>query len=62
MSTFERIFGALKTIIELRGDVDRLSDRLDKAGDLLFDHERRLVRLETLEDVRRADVRQLPTG
>lgn len=53
MSVFDRIWSAGTRQIELHGDVKRALARLDKVSENVFDHEKRLVRLETLVEVAR---------
>ena len=60
MSIIDRVFDALKSQVELRHDLDhtttRLDDlakRLDRQDDDLFDHEKRLIRIEALIDLTR---------
>lgn len=51
MGIVDRLFDAMKSTIEMRGDIDRNADQLKSAADTLLDHEKRLVRLETLREV-----------
>lgn len=69
MSVFDRIVDGLTKQLELRGDVDRLSRRVDgtdaKVAELekaQFGLDRRLIRIETLVEVARGDFgpRRLP--
>ncbi len=46
---YERLAG----INLLRESLDDLGHDIEQVADLILDHERRLVRLETLEEVRR---------
>jgi hypothetical protein len=63
VSILDRVFDALKNQVEMRGDIDRLTGsvdglrvRLDQLDDRLFDHEKRLIRIETLIEVSRGSV------
>ena len=69
MSVFDRIVDGLTKQLELRGDVDRLSRRVDatdaKVTELekaQFGLDRRLIRIEKLVEVARGDFgsRRLP--
>lgn len=62
MNLLERIYGVLKNQIELRGDIERTSARVDELRLDVFNHEKRLIRIETLVEVARGDfgVRRLP--
>lgn len=58
MSLLDRVLDALKSQVEMRGDIDRLAGsldrlrvRLDGQDAYLLDHEKRLIRLETLVEV-----------
>ncbi|KPF78936.1 hypothetical protein IP88_02770 [alpha proteobacterium AAP81b] len=52
MGIVDKLFEAMKTTIEMRGDIDRNSEQLKSATDALLDHEKRLVRLETRDELR----------
>ncbi|KPF65901.1 hypothetical protein IP88_13135 [alpha proteobacterium AAP81b] len=54
MSFAEKLFDGLRATMVLRGDVDRMATRLEKVADDMLDHEKRLIRLETLVEVARA--------
>lgn len=54
MGIAERLFDGLRATIELRGDVDRLSEQLRSVSDNVLDHERRLIRIETMIEMSRA--------
>ena len=69
MSILDRVFDALKSQVEMRNDLDRTTTRLDDLGrrldrqdDRLFDHEKRLIRIEALIDLTRGSFgrRSLP--
>ncbi len=51
MSTLDRLLDAVKSVVELRGDVDRVAAQLRQQADLLLDHEKRLIRLETFVEI-----------
>ena len=58
MSILDRVLDALRSQVEMRGDIDRLTGsvdglrlRLDGQDKYLLDHEKRLIRLETLVEV-----------
>ena len=60
MSILDRVFDALKSQVEMRRDIDRLTDsldglriRLDRQDGQLFDHEKRVIRIEALIDLTR---------
>lgn len=60
MSILDRVIDALKSQVEMRGDIDRmirrlddLGGRLDRQDDRWFDHEKRLIRIEALIDLTR---------
>lgn len=48
MGIAERLFDGLRATIELRSDVDRLSEQLRSVSTDVLDHERRLIRIETM--------------
>lgn len=60
----DRLFEAMKSTIELRGDIDRNAEQLKAAADSLLDHEKRLVRLETRDELRVISIgrQTLPPG
>ncbi len=53
MSAFDRIWNAAKVTIEMHGDVQRALKRLDSISESVFDHEKRLVRIETMIEMTR---------
>ena len=55
MSAFGDIMNGLKTIVELTGKVETLERNVDKATDAIAGLDRRLVRIETIIEVTRAD-------
>lgn len=52
MGLGDRLLDGLRATIELRGDLDRAVSEIKRASDLLLDHEKRLVRLETIAEMR----------
>jgi hypothetical protein len=48
MGLAERVFDGLRAALEMRADLDRMSDRLDRVADEVLDHEKRLIRIETM--------------
>lgn len=55
MSFLDRVIAGLRAQVEIRGDIDRATAGVDKLRDRLYDHEKRLVRLETLVDIARGE-------
>lgn len=53
MGIAERLFDGLRATIELRGDVDRIAEQLRTMSADLVDHERRLIRIETMIELSR---------
>ena len=53
---------ALKEILQMRGDLDRLSKNVDKLSAVADDLDRRLIRIETMVEIagRRSAVAKLP--
>ncbi|MBV8973441.1 MAG: hypothetical protein JO290_14240 [Sphingomonadaceae bacterium] len=70
MSVFDRVYDALKSQVEMRADLNRTAERVtditrraDQADNRLFDHEKRLIRIEALIDYTRGGARpKLPQG
>ena len=62
MSFYDRIAGSLKNQILLSDQVTRISTNVDKLQADIFDHEKRLIKIETLIDLTRSGVarRALP--
>ena len=56
MSFYDRIVGGLKNQILLSDQVTRISANVDKLQADIFDHEKRLIRIETLIDLTRSGV------
>lgn len=52
MSSIAEILDRLSGVAVLRERVGEMSRRLDKAADMLLDHEKRLLRLEAVAAVR----------
>jgi hypothetical protein len=55
MSAFGDIMNGLKTVMELTGKVDKLMTNHDKLNSEMRDIDRRLIRVETIIEVTRAD-------
>ncbi len=55
MSFLDRLLDGLRAQVVIRGDLDRAVVAVEKLGDRLYDHEKRLVRLETLVDIARGE-------
>lgn len=53
---------ALKEVLQMRGDIDRLSKNVDKLASTTDDLDRRMIRIETMVEIasKRAASRQLP--
>ncbi len=51
MSTLQDVFGAVKEVLLLTNKVENLGKTLQEAALELKDHDRRLVRLETLVEI-----------
>lgn len=51
MSTFDRLFGALRDAVVFNHELKRLAEDLKILTQESRDHERRLIRLETLVEV-----------
>jgi len=53
---------ALKEVLQMRGDIDRLSKNVDKLASVTDDLDRRMIRIETMVEIasKRASTRQLP--
>lgn len=54
MSAIKDAVAAMKRVLLLNEKVDRVADVLDKLTDELREHDRRLVRLETLVEIGKA--------
>ncbi len=48
MSILDRIFGAARNVVEMHGDIDRAARTIEGHAVELKDHERRLIRIETM--------------
>ncbi len=51
MSAFERVLSGIKDLLVMREDVARLAEGTKDLGRDIRDHERRLIRIETLIEV-----------
>ena len=63
MGLAERVLDGLRAALEMRADLDRMSDRLDRVADEVLDHEKRLIRIETMIEMsqtRTSGRQQLP--
>lgn len=61
MSFADRLLGGIKDLLVMRDEVARLTANMGKMTDGAMDHERRLVRIETIiEMTERAAQRRLP--
>lgn len=54
MGIAERLFDGLRATIELRSDVDRLGEQLKSISSDVLDHEKRLIRIETMIEISRS--------
>lgn len=57
MSTLKDVVSALKEVLLLTDKVDRAGRMLSEISGELRDHDRRLIRLETMVEVARSDPR-----
>lgn len=57
MSAIKDAIDAMKQVLILNEKVDRVAILLDKVSDELRDHDRRLVRLETIIEIGKAQAR-----
>lgn len=48
MGTLGDIVDGIKRVIEIEGDVKRLAGQVEKMSDNISDHEKRLIRIETM--------------
>ena len=61
MSIFDRVLTGVKDVLLLRDDVSRMYEDQREMGSEIRDHERRLIRIETIIDyTERAAARRLP--
>jgi hypothetical protein len=54
MSAFDRILTSIRRIILMESRIQTLADSVDKIAETMIDHEKRLVRLETMVEISRA--------
>lgn len=57
MNVFEWVGGGLRDQLRLSNEVRRVSANADKLMADVFDHEKRLIRIETLIEFTRAEVK-----
>lgn len=61
MGLADRLFDAMRSTVEMRGDIDRNAEKLRDTADAVLDHEKRLIRLETMVEMSaRPTPRRLP--
>jgi hypothetical protein len=60
MSWISDTFAGLKRIMQLDSDVEQLKRAVEKIDAIAMDHEKRLVRIETLIEIGRAPIRLPP--
>lgn len=48
MGLAERLFDGLRSSLEMRGDIDRIAITVKGLEDDVSDHEKRLIRIETM--------------
>lgn len=53
MSWIGDTFAGMKRIIQLDSDVERLRQAVEKVDDTVVDHEKRLIRIETMIEMAR---------
>ena len=51
MGVVDRLFDAMKATVEMRGDIDRNAEKLRDTADAVLDHEKRLIRIETMVEI-----------
>ncbi len=51
MSALDRIMTSIRQVILMETKLQTLADGVEKVADLLMDHEKRLIRIETLVEV-----------
>jgi hypothetical protein len=63
MGLVDRLFDAMQSAVQLRSDINRVEASTTRLADSMMDHEKRLVRLETRDELRVISLgRQLPPG
>lgn len=61
MSVVERLFGGIKDLLVMREEVARLNANTERLAAGAMDHEKRLIRIETIIEMsERASQRRLP--
>ena len=51
MSALDRIMSSIRQVILMETKLQTLADGVEKVADVLMDHEKRLIRIETLVEV-----------
>ncbi len=51
MSALDRIMSSIRQVILMEAKLQTLADGVEKVADLIMDHEKRLIRIETLVEV-----------
>jgi hypothetical protein len=54
MSAFDRILTSIRRVILMESRIQTLADSVDRIAETMIDHEKRLVRLETMVEISRA--------
>jgi len=62
MGVIADALAALKEVLQMRGDIDRLSKNVDKLASVTDDLDRRMIRIETMVEIasKRAATARLP--
>lgn len=58
MGALDRVLASLRQVILMESKLQRLADSVDEMADAVMDHEKRLIRLETMVEI--AQSRGLP--
>ena len=51
MSALDRIMSSIRQVILMEAKLQTLADGVENVADLILDHEKRLIRIETLVEV-----------
>ena len=51
MSALDRIMSSIRQVILMEAKLETLADGVETVADLVLDHEKRLIRIETLVEV-----------